>query len=103
MEEDIATRTLPRTSYHIGCASWLDTSLLAEGTFYPSSHMTAEERLRWYALLRSRRGQRHLLCAPRLRHEPGVGRTHAEGLPVRREGLLPDDRAPPEGAGPGEG
>src|SRR5205809_332678 len=49
MEEDIATRTPPGTSYHVGCASWLDTSLLAEGTFYPSPHMTAEERLRWYA------------------------------------------------------
>jgi len=33
----------------IGCSSWLDPSLLAEGTFYPSPRMTPEERLRWYA------------------------------------------------------
>ena len=36
-------------TYRVGCASWLDASLLAEGSFYPSPHMTAEERLRWYA------------------------------------------------------
>jgi uncharacterized protein YecE (DUF72 family) len=37
------------TTYRVGCASWLDTSLLAEGSFYPVPRMGAEERLRWYA------------------------------------------------------
>lgn len=37
------------TQYRIGCSSWLDSSLIAEGTFYPAPHMSAEERLRWYA------------------------------------------------------
>jgi uncharacterized protein YecE (DUF72 family) len=37
------------TTYRVACASWLDTSLLAEGSFYPSPRMRAEERLRWYA------------------------------------------------------
>lgn len=37
------------TTYRVGCASWLDTSLLTEGSFYPSPSMSAEERLRWYA------------------------------------------------------
>jgi uncharacterized protein YecE (DUF72 family) len=37
------------TEYRVGCASWLDAALLAEGTFYPAANMTAEERLRWYA------------------------------------------------------
>jgi uncharacterized protein YecE (DUF72 family) len=37
------------TSYRVGCASWLDTSLLADGSFYPAPNMTAEARLRWYA------------------------------------------------------
>src|SRR5262245_35725409 len=37
------------TTYQVGCASWLDASLLAEGSFYPSPRMTAEARLRWYA------------------------------------------------------
>lgn len=33
----------------MGCASWLDRSLVAEGHFYPRRHMSAEARLRWYA------------------------------------------------------
>ena len=37
------------TEYRVGCASWLDAALLAEGTFYPAPNMTAEDRLRWYA------------------------------------------------------
>jgi len=41
-----ATRT---TEYRVGCASWLDQSLLASGRFYPRRAMTAEARLRWYA------------------------------------------------------
>lgn len=32
-----------------GLSSWLDASLLAEGSFYPDPKMTADERLRWYA------------------------------------------------------
>ena len=32
----------------IGCASWLDRSLIEEGDFYPSKSMDAESRLRWY-------------------------------------------------------
>ena len=44
MQEDIATRTPPKTSYHIGCSSWLDASLLADGTFYPSRQMTSDDR-----------------------------------------------------------
>src|ERR1043166_8704419 len=40
---------MSKATYRVGCASWLDASLLAEGSFYPSPHMTAEERLRWYA------------------------------------------------------
>jgi uncharacterized protein YecE (DUF72 family) len=35
--------------YRIGCASWLDATLLSEGAFYPRPSMTAEARLRWYA------------------------------------------------------
>jgi uncharacterized protein YecE (DUF72 family) len=35
--------------YRVGCASWLDRSLLASGRFYPRSGMSAEARLRWYA------------------------------------------------------
>ncbi len=35
--------------YRVGCASWLDRSLIASGRFYPRGHMSAEERLRWYA------------------------------------------------------
>ena len=38
-----------RTEYRVGCASWLDASLLAEGHFYPRASMSAEARLRWYA------------------------------------------------------
>ena len=34
-----------QTEYRVGCSSWLDPSLLAEGTFYPDPKMTAEERL----------------------------------------------------------
>ncbi|MFQ5829786.1 MAG: DUF72 domain-containing protein [Candidatus Methylomirabilia bacterium] len=37
------------TEYWVGCSSWLDASLVAEGTFYPAPRMTSEERLRWYA------------------------------------------------------
>ncbi len=37
------------TEYRVGCASWLDRSLIASGRFYPRSRMSAEERLRWYA------------------------------------------------------
>ncbi len=37
------------TEYRVGCASWLDASLLAEGRFYPAPRMTSEERLQWYA------------------------------------------------------
>jgi len=37
------------TEYRVGCSSWLDASLLAEGSFYPEPRMTAEERLQWYA------------------------------------------------------
>lgn len=37
------------TEYRVGCSSWLDASLLAEGSFYPAPRMTAEERLQWYA------------------------------------------------------
>jgi len=37
------------TEYRVGCASWLDASLLAEGAFYPRASMSAEARLRWYA------------------------------------------------------
>jgi uncharacterized protein YecE (DUF72 family) len=37
------------TEYRVGCASWLDSALLAEGTFYPAPIMSAEDRLRWYA------------------------------------------------------
>lgn len=33
----------------VGCASWLDKSLVEKGGFYPRKTMTAEERLRWYA------------------------------------------------------
>jgi uncharacterized protein YecE (DUF72 family) len=35
--------------YRVGCASWLDRSLIASGRFYPRSRMSAEDRLRWYA------------------------------------------------------
>lgn len=35
--------------YRVGCASWLDRSLIASGRFYPRAGMSAEERLRWYA------------------------------------------------------
>lgn len=38
-----------RTEYRIGCSSWLDTSLLESGLFYPDRRMTSEERLQWYA------------------------------------------------------
>jgi uncharacterized protein YecE (DUF72 family) len=37
------------TAYRVGCASWLDRSLLESGKFYPRRSMTAEARLRWYA------------------------------------------------------
>ena len=37
------------TEYRVGCASWLDASLLSEGQFYPAPRMTSEERLQWYA------------------------------------------------------
>jgi len=37
------------TEYRIGCASWLDRSLIASGRFFPRSRMSAEDRLRWYA------------------------------------------------------
>ncbi|MFQ5521606.1 MAG: DUF72 domain-containing protein, partial [Candidatus Methylomirabilia bacterium] len=37
------------TEYLVGCSSWLDAALVAEGTFYPSPKMTAEGRLQWYA------------------------------------------------------
>ncbi len=33
----------------VGCASWLDKSLVTEGNFYPKKSMSAEARLRWYA------------------------------------------------------
>jgi len=33
----------------VGLSSWTDTSLLAEGSFYPRRSMTAEARLRYYA------------------------------------------------------
>ncbi len=35
--------------YRVGCASWLDRSLIASGRFYPRSRTSAEDRLRWYA------------------------------------------------------
>jgi uncharacterized protein YecE (DUF72 family) len=35
--------------YRVGCASWLDRSLIASGRFFPRSRMSAEDRLRWYA------------------------------------------------------
>src|SRR5581483_1059970 len=35
--------------YRVGCASWLDRSLIASGRFYPRARMSAEGRLRWYA------------------------------------------------------
>ena len=38
-----------RAEYRVGCASWLDRSLIASGGFYPKTHMSAEARLRWYA------------------------------------------------------
>jgi len=37
------------TEYRVGCASWLDRSLIASGRFYPRARMSAEDRLRWYA------------------------------------------------------
>lgn len=37
------------TEYRVGCASWLDRSLIASGRFYPRPSMSAEGRLRWYA------------------------------------------------------
>ncbi len=37
------------TEYRVGCASWLDASLLSEGHFYPRASMSPEARLRWYA------------------------------------------------------
>lgn len=37
------------TEHRVGCASWLDRSLLASGRFYPRPAMSAEARLRWYA------------------------------------------------------
>jgi uncharacterized protein YecE (DUF72 family) len=38
---------MTHTEYRVGCASWLDSALLAEGTFYPAAIMTAEDRLRY--------------------------------------------------------
>jgi uncharacterized protein YecE (DUF72 family) len=37
------------TEYRVGCASWLDGSLLESGKFYPRRSMSAADRLRWYA------------------------------------------------------
>jgi uncharacterized protein YecE (DUF72 family) len=36
-------------TYRVGCASWLDRSLIESRRFYPRTHMSAEARLRWYA------------------------------------------------------
>ena len=44
-----ADGSVSRTEHRVGCASWLDASLLAEGNFYPRASMSAEARLRWYA------------------------------------------------------
>ena len=38
-----------KIEYRVGCASWLDTSLLHAGRCYPETKMNAEDRLRWYA------------------------------------------------------
>src|SRR5262249_40056895 len=37
------------TEFRVGCASWLDRSLVASGRFYPPARMSAEDPLRWYA------------------------------------------------------
>jgi uncharacterized protein YecE (DUF72 family) len=37
------------TEYRIGCASWLDRSLIESRRFYPRLFMSAEARLAWYA------------------------------------------------------
>ncbi|HRY28412.1 MAG TPA: DUF72 domain-containing protein [Elusimicrobiota bacterium] len=33
----------------VGCAAWLDRSLLKDGDFYPRKTMTSRDRLAWYA------------------------------------------------------
>lgn len=40
--------TIP-TDIRVGCASWLDKSLINEGDFYPRPSMNSEDRLSWYS------------------------------------------------------
>lgn len=42
-------RQLVPQGLYLGTASWTDPTLVASDAFYPSPHMTAEERLRFYA------------------------------------------------------
>jgi uncharacterized protein YecE (DUF72 family) len=74
----LRSRSRQHTDFRVGCASWLDASLLAESDFYPARRMSAEQRLRWYA---------------RFFRDVEVNATFY-GLPTERNSLLWIDRTP---------
>src|SRR5438093_870002 len=93
-------------TYRVGCASWLDASLLAEGSFYPSPHMTAAERLRWYARFFEGAVGRLLLEGPRVSGLASRAPPRLDprgGVPQPVLGSAADGRGPevPSGSRPG--